>query len=589
MNQPNPEGRAARPRRAIATALLLGLIATLAACDAAPLNTMVHNYSANAGPHDPNGGDNGVTIDLGDNRRLMMLNDPKIGEVNPNGTRKSEYQISNALLTYNTQTHQVTRHTGPLNGYGLPSARFKPANTAHYYWISNGIRQGNTVHLLLQERHGNVAPGHPDNLRVMANAVVSLSLPNLTQTGPVVRIPVPTGAAPATFGETIVPIGTHLYLYGNPRGGPYDPPQTVLARVPQSSLRDASAWRYWNGTGWSTSQAAAAHLIDDQGHPLDRLMAPMAQGGDLVGLAKGNPNVGDFLWMASPSPTHPSTIGPVAYTAPQSGQPCGAPGGKHYVYSLHWHTTSPADESLWSYSTNCDTSSNVASVYRPRFFNLDLTGAPDPCPVRSVPDTEAYVQAAYEDVVGYTPTDTSYWVNHIRTADPCRTSLVDALLRSDDHLFGLVDDMYQRFLGRSPSSGERTYWAGVLRDTQTSAWVARTILATPEAYTHAGGTDAAFVQLLFQQVLGWTASPSDITYWTGRIATSGRAEVIRLIYGGSDSIARRVNAIGTHYLGGGFDTAMRDHWRSVLTGNGGDDIGMARTLLLLTPYFDAAT
>ncbi|MCP3145233.1 DUF4185 domain-containing protein [Pyxidicoccus xibeiensis] len=48
--------------------------------------------------------------------------------------------------------------------------------------------------------------------------------------------------------------GGFVYLYGTPNGRFGN---VHLARVPENALLDINAYRYWDGNGWSTSQAAA--------------------------------------------------------------------------------------------------------------------------------------------------------------------------------------------------------------------------------------------------------------------------------------------------------------------------------------------
>jgi hypothetical protein len=48
--------------------------------------------------------------------------------------------------------------------------------------------------------------------------------------------------------------GGFVYMYATPNGRLGD---VHLARVPEASVLNINAWRYWDGNGWSTSQAAA--------------------------------------------------------------------------------------------------------------------------------------------------------------------------------------------------------------------------------------------------------------------------------------------------------------------------------------------
>lgn len=53
--------------------------------------------------------------------------------------------------------------------------------------------------------------------------------------------------------------GDHVYLFGTPNGRWGD---AHLARVPAGEVQDRDAYRYWDGAGWSPSEAAAAPVAE---------------------------------------------------------------------------------------------------------------------------------------------------------------------------------------------------------------------------------------------------------------------------------------------------------------------------------------
>src|SRR5690606_9588918 len=117
---------------------------------------------------------------------------------------------------------------------------------------------------------------------------------------------------------------------------------------------------------------------------------PVVHDGRIVALGqKQGQYTQEFVWATSATPTSPVTLpGRRAYRPPELGQSCGVGGGR-YVYALHPHTTTPAEKSIWSYSTNCTVSTNTARFYRPVFFDLDLRNAP--CPVLTAAEADAFI------------------------------------------------------------------------------------------------------------------------------------------------------------------------------------------------------
>ncbi|HYI61787.1 MAG TPA: hypothetical protein VEW93_08285, partial [Acidimicrobiales bacterium] len=407
-------GVAPRRRRARATLLVaaLALVAPLSACDAGLLNVLVDSYVDGADANELNGGDNVTSIALGDDRSLLLINDPFVGPVNPDGTRQSGYLVNNALVVFDHETGGTQTLLGPNR-----TARFKPASSNHYYWLSHGVREGTTIHLLLQERVAST-------WEIVANAVISLSLPTFTQTGSTVTLPASDGK-PA-WGTTILTIGSHHYLYGLQPQDVYTL-RTVVARVPTGSLRTLSSWRYWTGTGWSTSQSSAVPLIDEHGAPLPFLVSSMVVDGGLVTVGSGTVFSDRFIWAASDGPVDPYTVGATAYAPPEAHSACGV-GATEVVYGAVPHVASPADASLWSYGRNCwaippDTPSAQVEDYQPQFINLDLGDAPDPCPAPTSTVSDKLIKAAYADFLSITPlpADLTYWRNHIATTGYCDT------------------------------------------------------------------------------------------------------------------------------------------------------------------------
>src|SRR5699024_10891705 len=77
--------------------------------------------------------------------------------------------------------------------------------------------------------------------------------------------------------------GSYVYLFGTPSGrdGP-----ARLSRVRQQDIADVSAYRYWDGDGWTADPAAAAVVLDgrvgelsvDYNAYLDRYIAMYSSG-----------------------------------------------------------------------------------------------------------------------------------------------------------------------------------------------------------------------------------------------------------------------------------------------------------------------
>lgn len=92
-------------------------------------------------------------------------------------------------------------------------------------------------------------------------------------------------------------------------------------------------------------------------------------------------------------------------------------------------------------------------------------------------------------------------------ADP---QIIQTTLDSDNFRAGLVNTFYKKFLGRAATSAESTPLVAKLQEGGT-AWVSvvTTIIGSPAYYKKAGGTDAAFVNRMFQDLVGRVPDPAE--------------------------------------------------------------------------------
>ena len=543
-----------RRRRFVAGLLVLAVAAGLTSCDAAQLNQLLTNYADNATAFRLNSGDNGASIDLGGGRYMVLMNDA---------------------------------YPGPLtNGARNPSTPFIHGPTAVIV-DSDGTTDtllGGSRGLLLQEML---------SWDLLGNSVVTLSLshlkqstPVVSQVGPIVQIP---GSNRSAWGEGIVRWGSHWYLYGAPRTGG-EPLTTLLARVAVGGLRDPNQWKYWNGTTWSSYQANAAPLVDDAGADLTYLIRPAVHDGRIVALAqKQASQTLRYLWATSASPIDPVTITGVAYTPPERSEPCGN-GGETYLYSLHPHSTTPPEESVWSFSRNCSVSTNVARFYRPVFFNLNLNNAP--CPVLTDDEADSFLDATFEDLPARLPSngDIAYWKPKLTVDGLCRARYLETLADDAGYLRRVVTGIYQQILGYAPDEPGRDYWVEQLASgARTTTYLARSLIRSPGFWTAAGATNAGFVDRVYVRVLGYHPDPDSLNYWVGRLQNGEDRDVVGLaIYQSTESRNRRIQAISQLLLGRDLTTGELTPWRTLLGSNGGDDVVVWRGLASLDEYLDKA-
>jgi predicted outer membrane repeat protein len=97
-------------------------------------------------------------------------------------------------------------------------------------------------------------------------------------------------------------------------------------------------------------------------------------------------------------------------------------------------------------------------------------------------------------------------------------ALVRILESSTEYLDDEVIDLYQRYLGRSPSPAETNAVAGLLKSGTTPEQVAASLVGSAEFYQDYGGDNDVFVQAAYHSVLGRSASTAEMSAWDQAMA-----------------------------------------------------------------------
>ncbi|HVX14224.1 MAG TPA: DUF4214 domain-containing protein [Pirellulales bacterium] len=93
--------------------------------------------------------------------------------------------------------------------------------------------------------------------------------------------------------------------------------------------------------------------------------------------------------------------------------------------------------------------------------------------------------------------------------------VAEGIFNSPERLNPLITQYYEKYLLRGPSPSDLTFWDGVWQSTGGPTAVQLSILSSPEFFDDAGDTNAGYVALLYQRVLGRPEDPTGAAYWTG--------------------------------------------------------------------------
>ena len=160
----------------------------------------------------------------------------------------------------------------------------------------------------------------------------------------------------------------------------------------------------------------------------------------------------------------------------------------------------------------------------------------------------AYIDRSYQRLVGRPASDVEIdrWFAAIQRGD--RLALTSVLVRSDYFIGLLVDDLYQRALGRAPDAAGKAYWVQQVMNGLKVQHLGVLFFGSREYYLRSGGTDTSFVTALYQGILGRPPDPGGLSYWVGLLG-SGRARLDDVAAGFYQSLeCRRVRAGVLHQL-----------------------------------------
>jgi hypothetical protein len=160
----------------------------------------------------------------------------------------------------------------------------------------------------------------------------------------------------------------------------------------------------------------------------------------------------------------------------------------------------------------------------------------------------AFVETLYHDFLKRTgdttnAADAGNWVNALNSAMLTQAQVAAAISRSPEALGVLVDGVFVKILNRASDPGGRAGFVDFLGHGGTIEQVAATMLSSPE-YAALTGSDGAFVQSVYNRLLGRVASNSEVSLWLGLLPSLGRTGMATTILSSGEF---RVGAIGMLY------------------------------------------
>jgi hypothetical protein len=138
---------------------------------------------------------------------------------------------------------------------------------------------------------------------------------------------------------------------------------------------------------------------------------------------------------------------------------------------------------------------------------------------RNMLDANAnFVKALYTDLLGRqsgaeTDQEVAFWTG-LLAGGTTRQSVVAQMQTTAEYQDNVVDALFVKYLGRDVQAGsELGFYTGLLQQGHSLTEVKGIILGSNEYYNDQGGTDGAYVDAVYNDVLGRFADDNGAQYW----------------------------------------------------------------------------
>ena len=163
-------------------------------------------------------------------------------------------------------------------------------------------------------------------------------------------------------------------------------------------------------------------------------------------------------------------------------------------------------------------------------------------PVAGVgPSSDRFINQVYTDLLGR-PADTTAisTFNALLAGGGTHSDVATAVLTSTDYRQKLLNDFYSTFLHRPVLAAEVGFWLPAFGSGMTDEQIEAQITASPEYFALAGGTNAGWINRMFNDVLGRSPSAPEIATFLTQLGSNSRLNVGLAILNSGEAITRRV-------------------------------------------------
>ncbi|HEV8062677.1 MAG TPA: SdrD B-like domain-containing protein, partial [Gemmataceae bacterium] len=199
-----------------------------------------------------------------------------------------------------------------------------------------------------------------------------------------------------------------------------------------------------------------------------------------------------------------------------------------------------------------------------------------------------YVDGVYSITLGR-HADTaalSYFTLQLLEGGMSQQAFVSFMLSTPEHMASEINSSYLTILGRPADAGGLAYFEGLMNSGVSIDDINATLLTSPE-FQARFSSNQAFVQGLYQAVLGRAPSAADLSFWQAQL-TGGtqRLMLAEEILHSTESIADEIKLDYLNILGRQADTASLNAWVSMIQNGQMTEPQVATALMCSTEFFD---
>ena len=160
--------------------------------------------------------------------------------------------------------------------------------------------------------------------------------------------------------------------------------------------------------------------------------------------------------------------------------------------------------------------------------------------------SKVYIDAVYEALLARQPDlgGLNFWSNQLDQGGP-RTTLINLIDHSAEYFGTIIKPAYLQYLGRAADSAGLAYWTGQMQNGLTDQQLEAGFIASDEFFAKSGGTNATWVNGLYQSLLGRPADPAGESFWTQQLANGATRESVA--FGFADSTEREGQLVEADY------------------------------------------